>query len=789
MIGEFDNPMINMMVIKYPERKTWESLCGRPSLDYAQPESSVQQVMMKVKEQGDRALYAFSKKFDGFAPKSFIVSKSEFAKAERQVDEQLKKAIDLARNNIGRFHAAQKEKERKVITASGVACWRKSVAIEKVGLYIPGGTAPLFSTLLMLGVPAKIAGCREIIVCTPPAKNGNIAPEILYAANLIGISKVYKIGGAQAIAAMTYGTKSIPKVDKIFGPGNQYVTMAKMLAQQQGVAIDMPAGPSEVLVIADKTSNPVFVAADLLSQAEHGPDSQVVLVSDNRKTIQSVLNEIQKQLKKLPRKKITQAALKNSKAILVHNLDEAISFSNTYAPEHLILSTENPAQLSQQVVNAGSVFLGHYSCESAGDYASGTNHTLPTNGYAKCYSGVSLDSFVKKITFQELTAGGIQSIGHAVELLAEAENLQAHKNAVSVRLEAIKNIPVSPLTEQRLNTLVREHIIHVKPYASARDEFSGTDKIFLDANENPFNTGYNRYPDPHQSALKEKISRLKHVSAENIFLGNGSDEAIDLIMRIFCYPGEDRIIVCPPTYGMYEVAAAIHDVEVQRIPLLPDFQPDLQNLLSAFRHPQVKLLFLCSPNNPTGNLIRKEAIKRLLTAFKGVVVLDEAYTDFAPGSSLLSELKHFSNLIILQTFSKAWGLAGIRLGMAFAHRDIIRLLDKIKQPYNISELTQQVALKQLEHEASKNETVSILNEQREILLKRLPAASGVLKVFPSEANFLLVRFKEPRKVYNYLLENGVVVRDRSSAADGCLRITIGTPAENQRLLELLNHLS
>ncbi len=774
-----------MKLYKYPKAQTWKSLCQRPVMDSAKLEGVVKDILEAVKQNGDKALRDFSSRFDGFAAKSFLVSKSEFDVAEKKVNAKLKEAIQLAKNNIERFHASQKEKEKKITTANGVVCWRKSVAIEKVGLYIPGGSAPLFSTLLMFGIPAKLAGCIEIIVCTPPDKKGTISPAILYTAKTLEISKVYKVGGAQAIAAMALGTKSIPSVNKIFGPGNQYVTMAKMLVQQHGVAIDLPAGPSEVLVIADKTANPVFVAADLLSQAEHGADSQVMLISDDRKLISDVLREIEKQVKRLPRREIAIKSLKNSKVVLLKNLSDAVSFSNTYAPEHLILATENATELAVHISNAGSVFLGNFSCESAGDYASGTNHTLPTNGYAKSYSGVSLDSFVKKITFQQITEEGIRNIGPAIEQMASAEKLNAHKNAVTVRLTAIRKFPINQLTNQPVNLFLRENIINAKPYSSARDDFSGENKVFLDANENPFNTGYNRYPDPHQKALKEKISTLKNIPVKNIFLGNGSDEAIDLVVRAFCDPGDDKVIMCPPTYGMYEVAARINDVEVVKVPLTKSFQLDVKNLLAT----NAKMIFVCSPNNPTGNLIKKEGIKALLKNFRGIVILDEAYIDFSSESSMLSSLNEFSNLIILQTFSKAWGLAGIRLGMAFASEAIISTLDKIKPPYNISELTQQLALKQLENVARKNEVVSILREQRSKLIEKLSSAKSVLKIFPSDANFLLVKFNEPKIIYRFLLDNGIVVRDRSSVVDGCLRITIGTPDENQKLVELLNHKS
>ncbi|MDB9961809.1 histidinol dehydrogenase, partial [Oceanihabitans sp.] len=387
----------------------------------------------------DTALIKYSNMFDGVELRRLEVSEQEIAKAKKQVSNKLKEAIQTAYNNIYAFHKAQQQQEEVIETTPGVKCWRKSVAIEKVGLYIPGGSAPLFSTILMLGIPSQIAGCKELVLCTPPNSNQEINPVILYTANLIGLNKIYKAGGAQAIAAMAYGTETIPQVYKIFGPGNQYVTKAKELVQQAGVAIDMPAGPSEVLIIADDTCNPAFVAADLLSQAEHGSDSQVILLSNNQSVVQKCLTEVYQQVEFLPRKEIALKALGNSKAIVLNNLDECITLSNQYAPEHLIIASEKAKDYSNNIINAGSVFLGNYSCESAGDYASGTNHTLPTNGYAKNYSGVSLDSFVKKITFQELSKEGINNIGEAIEIMAEAEDLIAHKNAVSLRLKEINN--------------------------------------------------------------------------------------------------------------------------------------------------------------------------------------------------------------------------------------------------------------------------------------------------------------------------------------------------------------
>lgn len=424
-----------MKIYINPQKNSWSKLAVRPAANPALLEKKVTGIMHEVKANGDRAIRKFTKEFDGVESTSFQVTNKEMNEAEYIIDKELKKSIQLAKKNITTFHTAQKEKIKKIVTMPGVTCWRKSLPVEKVGLYIPGGTAPLFSTLLMLGIPAQLAGCKEVIVCTPPAKDGSISPSILYTAKLCGITKIYKVGGVQAIAALVYGTETVPKVFKIFGPGNQYVMAAKQMAQLEAVAIDMPAGPSEVLVIADETAIPAFVTADLLSQMEHGPDSQAILVTTNKMIASQVTDEINKQIELLPRKKIAAQALQNSKIIIVKNSTEAIEFSNLYAPEHLILSCKDAARAANQVTAAGSVFIGNYSPESGGDYASGTNHTLPTNGYAAMYSGVSLDSFMKKITFQHLTEKGLRNIGKAVMTMAEAEGLEAHKNAISVRLK------------------------------------------------------------------------------------------------------------------------------------------------------------------------------------------------------------------------------------------------------------------------------------------------------------------------------------------------------------------
>ncbi|OEJ99845.1 histidinol dehydrogenase [Roseivirga misakiensis] len=429
-----------MKTVVNPVKSTWSELLARPTMDLESIEGLVRPVMESVQSRGDSALREFTEKFDGVSLSDLQVTTEEISQAISQVDDDLKAAISIAKKNIETFHQAQKDDFVKVETMPGVNCFRKSVGIDKVGLYIPGGTAPLFSTVLMLAVPAKIAGSRELVLCTPPDKSGNVHPAILYTAQLVGIEKIFKVGGAQAVAAMTFGTETIPQVYKIFGPGNQYVTAAKQLAMKYGVAIDMPAGPSEVAVYADESAVPAFVAADLLSQAEHGVDSQVVLVASSEEIVNEVKAEVADQLKTLPRAEFAEKALSNSIAIVLSDEDQAIDLLNEYGAEHLILSVKKPWGVANRIVNAGSVFLGNYTPESAGDYASGTNHTLPTNGYAKMYSGVSLDSFVKKITYQEITPQGLSVLGPVVETMAAAEELEAHKNAVTLRLNEINNV-------------------------------------------------------------------------------------------------------------------------------------------------------------------------------------------------------------------------------------------------------------------------------------------------------------------------------------------------------------
>ena len=777
-----------MILINNPDKSVWAELLKRPMMNTESLHETVRSILNQIKNEGDEAVLRYEETFDHVRLESLVVTEEEIQEAESLVSDELKKAILLAKSNIARFHEAQRFGGVQVETQPGVACWQQSVPIERVGLYIPGGTAPLFSTVLMLAVPAQIAGCREIVLCTPPARNGKVHPAVLFAAKTAGVSHIYKIGGVQAIGAMAYGTQTVQQVYKIFGPGNQYVTAAKQLVSMGDVAIDMPAGPSEVMVLADETANPVFVAADLLSQAEHGVDSQAMLVTTSIELQQAVKEEVERQVVALPRKEIAEKALENSKLIVVKSIDEAIEIVNEYAPEHLIIQTKDYSALAKRVVNAGSVFLGKYACESAGDYASGTNHTLPTNGYAKAYNGVNLDSFCRKITYQELTAQGIGQIGKAIEVMAANEQLDAHKNAVTVRLQS-SAFQKEQLASQQFNLekLVRKNIWELAPYSCARDEYSGVDaSVFLDANENPYNGPINRYPDPLQKTLKQEIAKVKGVSEDRIFCGNGSDEAIDLVYRIFCNPGVDNVVAIDPSYGMYKVCADVNNIEYRKVQLDNNFQFHAAEMMQAADN-HTKLMFICSPNNPTGNDMSHAEVEQLLLQFSGIVVVDEAYFDFSEQPSFTQLLDKFPNLIVLQTFSKAWGCAAIRLGLAFASSQIIGLFNKVKYPYNVNMLTQQQALDALRNAQQTKEWVKILKEERSRLIQLFVELPLTEKVFPSDANFFLARVSDANAIYKYLVGEGIIVRNRNSVTlcGNCLRITVGTPEENNTLIEAL----
>lgn len=775
-----------MTIITEPNREQWAELVRRPAFDVTQLFDTVRPIMDAVHTHGDKALHEFGLRFDGVALEELAVSPAEVKEACTRVPQELREAICSAYANILDFHLIQSgETARCRETAPGVYCEQHTLPIRSVGLYVPGGQAPLFSTVLMLAVPAAVAMCKEVVLCTPPGKDGKVNPAILFAADLCGVKRIFKVGGAQAIAAMTYGTASVPKVDKIFGPGNAYVTAAKQLASLAGVAIDMPAGPSEVEVLADESCVPAFVAADLLSQAEHGPDSQAMLVTTSAAVAEAVAAEVEKQLAALPRKEIAAKSIANSRIIVLADKQDCIDFTNTYGPEHLIIAMKGVPTLS--VSNAGSIFVGNYSCESAGDYASGTNHTLPTMGCVRAYSSLCVDSFQRKMTVQTITPLGIRSIGRTVELMAEAEHLDAHARAMTLRIQAVAE---QPQEEQGtgIARLVRPNILKLKPYSSARDEYAGkAAHVFLDANECPHNAPNNRYPDPLQWELKQKISAYKGVAPERIFLGNGSDEAIDLIFRTFCTPGVDSVVAIHPSYGMYEVCADINNVHYLKFMLKAGYQFDGTAFAESCRD-IAKVAFLCSPNNPTGNLLPLAEIRKVLDSFRGIVVVDEAYIDFAPeGSSVVSLLDEYPRLIVLNTFSKAWASAGIRLGMALAHPEVIALFNKVKYPYNVNILTQRAAMERLDHMDEIRAWVDEALTERTRMMQAVAALPICKQVYPSDANFFLAKVNDACSIYDALVEQGIIVRNRHRImmCENCLRITIGTPAENDELLAAL----
>ena len=776
-----------MEIVRYPDKDKWAQILTRPHFDNSSLTSTVKTVIDDVIARGDQAIFDYEAKFDHADLDSLQVSEAEFRAAEAQVPDDLRKAIVTAAHNIAAFHSAQDTPLPSVETMPGVRCWQRAVPIDRVGLYIPGGTAPLFSTVLMLALPAKIAGCPEIVLCTPPRPDGTVNPVVAYAAHVAGVSKLYKIGGVQAIAAMAYGTESVPRVYKIFGPGNQYVTAAKQMVSLKQVAIDMPAGPSEVEVIADETANPRFVAADLLSQAEHGADSQAMLITSSPDLAQKVYDEVERQLDELSRRELTAKSLEHSRIIVVRNLDEVIDITNEYAPEHLIIQTADPRAIADNIHNAGSLFLGHYTPESAGDYASGTNHTLPTSGYAHAYNGVNLDSFRKKMTYQEITAEGVRNIAPTVEIMAHNELLTAHEAAMRFRRQEVESRQAkvdAPAFD--IKALVRPNILALKPYSCARTEFKGQARVYVDANENPYGETVNRYPDPFQCDLRSRVAAIKGVKEDQIMFGNGSDEPIDLVYRIFCRPRLDNVVAIEPTYGMYRVEADINDVEYRTVNLGPGYSLQADRVLAA-TDAQTKVIWLCSPNNPTGNLLARQQVKRILETFQGVVVVDEAYVDFSSEPSWLTSLDQYPNLIVLQTFSKAWGLAGVRCGMAFASSDIIALFNNVKYPYNVNTLSQSRVAEALDNIPLKEERVKILLSERARMANALTEIPVVRQVHPSDANFLLVQFDDANRIYKSLVAMGIITRNRYRVAlcSNCIRITIGTPDENDEVLNAL----
>ncbi len=782
-----------------------QRICRRPLMESGPTREAVSAIIGQVRQRGDQAVLDYTEKWDGVRPDPLLweVRKPEKIPVSRETLDSFR----LAADNLTRFHRAQIPEKLEIETMPGIVCRREWRPIERVGLYVPGGSAPLPSTALMLGIPALLAGCSYRIMATPPDREGRPLPEIELAAALAGIPEIYLAGGAQAVAAMAWGTSSVKKTDKIFGPGNQYVTAAKLVLQNSDamVSIDMPAGPSEVMVVADGSASPAFIASDLLSQAEHGPDSQVMLIAMPGLDIAEVDREIEKQLQELPRAATARKALAYGHIIKTDSTDQSLEMVNRYAPEHLILQMKEADRFAASVQHAGSVFIGPWTPESVGDYASGTNHTLPTYGYARMYSGVSVDSFIKYLTFQKLDRHGLEAIAPAVTHMAAVEQLEAHRRAVTIRLDSNIEAKEKEMDDDtvrsgpdtggfNLDHRVRANIRKLKPYHAARDDYH--DGMLLDANENsfgpvlPVSEPLHRYPDTRLNALRSKWARFRGLEMDQVFVGVGSDEAIDLLMRLFGTPGRDEIIITPPTYGMYSVSAQINDIGVVEAPLTRDFRLVADSVLDKTGS-RTSMIMLCSPNNPTGNTLDQSAIEKILAGFSGPVVVDEAYVDFSTQGSLSPLLERYPNLVILQTLSKSFGLAAIRLGAALGHPRVIEWMMKVKAPYNVNRLTAGAALEAFNHTDRLNSHIKAILSERERLAAALSELSDVDTVFPSDANFLLVRFREALSIYRKLAERGIIVRYRGDQlhCESTLRITIGTPEENDRLLNELSVLT
>jgi histidinol-phosphate aminotransferase len=756
-------------------------------------------LLAAVRAEGDAALRSLTARLDGVTLERLELDVTERDAAFAAVGRERRAALERAVTNLTRFHELQGARPFVVETQPGVRCERLTVPIDRVGLYAPGGTAPLCSTVLMLGVPAMLAGSPTRILCSPPRRDGTLDPHLVVAAALTGITRVFKLGGAQAIAAMAYGTASVPKVDKIFGPGNAWVTQAKVLVAEDpdGAAIDLPAGPSEVLVIADDSADPTFVAADLLSQAEHGADSQVVLVATSAAIIDAVERELEAQLAALPRRELARASLAHSRLVEVGSTQEALEVSNRYAPEHLILQTRDARALVARVRNAGSVFVGPWSPESVGDYASGTNHVLPTYGWARSVSGLSLEAFQKTITVQELSVPGLRALGPVVETLAELEGLDAHRRAVSLRLERARGlVTTEAVPDAGLTSLARPTVRALKAYQSARSSVAHA-PILLDANESPWtplaeHPQLNRYPSPQPSELRARLADLYGVPGERLVIGRGTDDVIDWLLRGFCEARMDGVVTCPPTYGVYSVYAELQGARVTAVPLgpAPTFALDVRAVLAAVQ-PTDKLVFVCSPNNPTGGLVPEEDVLALCAALRGraLVVLDEAYAEFASRPGLVRSAGEVENLVVLRTLSKAFGLAGARCGVGVAHPEVTALLHKVRPPYPLPGPAVEVVLAALgdEGQARSRERVAAVVRERARLGAALSRVGRVREVYPSEANFLLARVDDSTAVVRACRDAGIIVRDRSTEAGlaGCVRITVGTPEEDDRLLAVL----
>ncbi len=794
-------PIIDYSALNESERR---AALSRPATDQRENIFSlVSETIARVRAEGDAALLDYAQRFDGGAPANLRVPTAEIDEAMIRVDAEALAALQRAIDNVRRFHRAQVAPNLSIETSPGVRCERVFRPIDSVGLYVPGGSAPLPSALIMSAVPADIAGCPRRVVCSPGTQNGRIDPVILATARLCGIDEIFAIGGAQAIAAMAYGTTTIPKVEKIFGPGSTWVTTAKQLvaADPDGAALDLPAGPSEVLVIADESADAAFVAADLLAQAEHDPLSQAILLTTSRGLAERVRDQAMDFLRSLSRATILEQSLARSRIILVADVDEAIQISNQYAPEHLILQIEEPRRALERIRAAGSVFLGPWSPEPMGDYCSGTNHVLPTYGYARVYSGLSLADFQRRITVQELSREGLRDLGPTATTLARLEGLDAHALAVDLRLAALSTTREPPdsdtSTEDVTMSLARPSIRALRAY-----EHAHWDSRFerLHANESPWPPPFdaeadrlalNRYPEPQPGTLIDALASTYGVTSAELLVCRGSDEGIDLLTRAFCEADRDSVIVCPPTFGMYAVAAATQGAKVNEAPVTTGFQLDVVKIKS-FIDAGSKILWICSPNNPTGNLLDSADIESLLDYARNrcLVVIDEAYAEFSQAPSWLTRRTAYPHMVVLRTLSKAYGLAGARIGSLIAAPSIIRLLRKIIPPYAIATASADEALRALQSsKAVVDSRISATLYERERLATALRSSPLVETIYPSHSNFLLVRPYDAAALLKCLIDIGILVRDFSgrSSLGQAVRITIGSAEQNNRIIAALSY--
>ncbi len=784
------------------------------------PTESVKAIIAKVRQEGDRALRTYGILFDrwqgSWIEDPLEVPQKLWSQALQKITPAQLQAMERAADQIRRFHEAQAPKDYQMTVSPGIICGRRLRPIEAVGIYVPAGHAPLPSSLLMAAVPARIAGCKQRIVCTPARPDGTVHPGILAAAAVAEVTALYRVGGAHSIAAMAYGTGEIPKVDKIFGPGNSYVTAAKIWCSldPMGAALDMPAGPSEVMVVADATARPEFVAADLLSQAEHGTDSHVVLVVRELSLEAPIVAALENQLRWLesecPDSFLRARASLNAGVVLYADDEEScLDIINRYAPEHLILQVKDPSKLADKVSHAGSIFLGLWTPESLGDYASGTNHVLPTYGTARSLSGLGLEAFFKSTTIQEATPEGLLDLGPTVLELAGLEGLAAHGEAVRIRLKSLAEEGSQPMQTPSSRTphvwtpweLARPSVKSMVGYQSARSlQAMSQDQSYLDANEFPWDPidgrvlGINRYPDPQPRELTEFLANFYGVNPQNLMVTAGADQGIDVLIRAFCEAFQNKILITPPTYGYYEVCAALQGCSVVRVPLVVEgveFKLDsggIQTAVSTAKDREIKLVFICSPNNPTGMGFGAPELRSLAQnlAPHALLVVDEAYLEFTDKPSVASLVETEPNLVVLRTLSKAFGLAGLRIGSLIAHSSVIKGLQSVRPPYPLSQASVDQALRSL-NTAHLTQAIQGNTQRRELLRFVLEQSSLVEEVFPSETNFLLVRCRNSSDLLRRSSINHLVIRDRSGEPNlqNCVRITVGSPQEILQLKKAL----